>query len=244
VVLSLLLHAGFCEWTTQPGAELAAGDRARLFVLSWRQEPRVGVFADRPELGRTTAFTAGVVLPVALLAAVVGLVWWRRRKARTSIARYLADLLSPSEGRRLAATRALADFERPGLAAVSLLGRALSDDSLEVRLEAAQALARLGPRAATAVPELTAALGDSVFTVREHSARALGKIGSAAEGALPALEELERDEKELVRLFAREAMQRIRRTGSAAAAAMAAAPAPASSQSPADRDVEEPPQGT
>jgi HEAT repeat protein len=84
-------------------------------------------------------------------------------------------------------------LSRVGADAVTLLEKALKDDTYAVRGGAALALGLIGASARPAVPALAGALKDSEALVRAAAAVALGRIGTLARGATSALRAALRD---------------------------------------------------
>jgi HEAT repeat protein len=124
---------------------------------------------------------------------------------------------------RAVAAQGLAEIAADSVSLAGPLGRALKDNSLNVRYYAAQALGKMGAAAAPAVPDLIGAL--DTHPSREPSlegppryykdarwvaADALGAIGPPAASALPKLRELaSKDDEPEVRDAAAAAVKKI-----------------------------------
>lgn len=131
-------------------------------------------------------------------------------RARGAVPALAAALQDEDYGVRVSAADALTsiDPDVPGI--VPTLVVALGGPNVGVRAAAGHALERLGPRAAAAVPALIRALGDPEDNVMAVAVFALGSIGPAAQAAVPALEQAAKSSDPYLRVFAQDALRRIR----------------------------------
>ena len=211
LILAAFTHINFCEWS-QPGQAQEQGLHAILEFDSSQEAESVGMpslYSDSSDLSYTAAFLCGVLLPAAFLIGAIFLLFDRPKPHFPPLSKYLKDLQTGDETARSTAAGILLEMSPRIHEGIDILALALKDNSLQVRLRAAATLARIGPEARDAIPALVEGLGDGAATMRERCARALGKMGPEAKKALPLLEHLLKDENELVRLYALEAIQRI-----------------------------------
>ena len=92
---------------------------------------------------------------------------------------------------------------------VPVIMEAMDDKVLVVQIAAMFALGRIGKNAAEAVPKLISSLQNE--TVDACAIKALGQIGPSASAALPALRELLQSKREVIRLYAGDAIRAIER---------------------------------
>ena len=212
LVLAGFTHINFCEWA-QPSQAQEKGLHAILEFAAAAEGESAGMpslYSDSASLTYTPAFICGVLLPVVFLIGAIFLLFDRPRPHFPPLSKYLKDLQTGDETARSTAAGILLEMSPRIHEGIDILALALKDDSLQVRLRAAATLARIGPEARDAIPALVEGLSDEAATMRERCARALGKMGPEAQRALPLLEQLLMDENELVRLYALEAIQRIK----------------------------------
>ncbi|MHC4248405.1 MAG: HEAT repeat domain-containing protein [Planctomycetota bacterium] len=156
-------------------------------------------------------------------------------EGKASVHALLPLLADPSAEMREAAAEALSDIVPATADAVPPLARALTDSNEFVRSDAAHALHEMGALARPAVPALTRVLGGPDWTLRDAAARALAAIinpddvpldapkvsGLDVTVAVLALAGALRDEEELVRDSAVDALADIGPRARAAESALA-----------------------
>jgi HEAT repeat protein len=123
--------------------------------------------------------------------------------------RRLIAALQSDPALREASRLALAPPSPRSKTAIPVLGRALKDESAQVRAGAAAALYWMAARAGPAIPALTTALRDSDARVRRLASMALGRIGPAAGEAAQPLARVLADSDVGVRTAAGAALRQI-----------------------------------